>query len=101
MENFKDKILTVIQENYNTFKGTNEAELQSSEDITEIVVELMDSYADDVMRGCNLKAKEWIKKSLNKLNDIPRKIKHETDYYIELKGQRAFYMKKMYGGIEL
>jgi hypothetical protein len=46
MENLRDKILNTIQNNYETFKGTNEAELQSAEDVTEITTDIAIKFAE-------------------------------------------------------
>ena len=41
----KEHILEIIQKNYNTFKGTNEAELHSSEEIEEMFI-LFNDFKD-------------------------------------------------------
>jgi hypothetical protein len=41
-------------------------EKQQSEQKEIDTLKIMELYADDVMGGCNLKAKEWIKLKLNK-----------------------------------
>lgn len=54
MSDLENEILEIIQSNYNSFKGTNEAELQSASDINELIkkqiikgkIEVLEEYAD-------------------------------------------------------
>lgn len=56
LETCKDKVLEIIQKNYNEFKGTNEAELHSSHEIAN----WMRSQCDGLIKQKAVEFVEWM-----------------------------------------